>query len=187
MSITNAISSSFRFNVKTGRCLRFLSFMGLPNYVVSDDGLLWSRHVAGSVNRIGKWRKIKRCYSKSIGYYVVNLKGKTHLIHRLVLLAFVGPCPEGMEGCHFDGNRLNNNLTNLRWDTRKANCADTAKHGRMLIGENAPRAKLTNDTVVEIRRLYATGNYTMQSLSVWSGVNLSSIHNIIHRKRWRHI
>ncbi|GJJ22261.1 NUMOD4 motif-containing HNH endonuclease [Mycolicibacterium mageritense] len=50
-------------------------------------------------------------------------------IHRLVLDAFVGPCPDGMEACHNDGDRANARLDNLRWDTRSANTLD-AVHQR---------------------------------------------------------
>lgn len=53
----------------------------------------------------------------------------TRLVHRLVLEAFVGPCPEEMEGCHADGDPANNALANLRWDTRSANQADAVRHG----------------------------------------------------------
>lgn len=38
-------------------------------------------------------------------------------VHRAVLEAFIGPCPEGMEGRHWpDLNPLNNHLSNLCWD-----------------------------------------------------------------------
>lgn len=50
-------------------------------------------------------------------------------IHRLVLEAFVGPAPEGMQGCHNDGNPGNNSLANLRWDTPSANQLDSVAHG----------------------------------------------------------
>lgn len=52
------------------------------------------------------------------------------LVHRLVLEAFVGPCPSGCEGCHYDGNPANNIVSNLRWDTTKNNCLDKRRHGR---------------------------------------------------------
>ena len=51
-------------------------------------------------------------------------------VHRLVLMAFVGPCPEGMEGCHNDGNEINNTPSNLRWDTKASNMVDRIRHGR---------------------------------------------------------
>jgi hypothetical protein len=67
------------------------------------------------------------------GYLYVNLKRhgsqRQRAVHRLVLEAFVGPCPLGMEGCHSDGDQLNNRLRNLRWDTPSNNRLDTVRHG----------------------------------------------------------
>lgn len=51
-------------------------------------------------------------------------------VHRLVLAAFVGPCPDGMEACHDDDNPRNNRLSNLRWDTKSANHRDKVRNGR---------------------------------------------------------
>lgn len=50
-------------------------------------------------------------------------------IHRLVLIAFTGHVPEGMEVCHTDGNPANNHLSNLRWGTRGDNLRDRVRHG----------------------------------------------------------
>ena len=49
-------------------------------------------------------------------------------IHRLVMLAFVGPCPEGMEVCHNNGIPDDNRLENLRYGTRSENIYDAVKH-----------------------------------------------------------
>jgi hypothetical protein len=51
-------------------------------------------------------------------------------VHRLVMLAFVGPCPPGMETRHLDGNPLNNRLENLVYGTRQENAQDRVNHGR---------------------------------------------------------
>lgn len=51
------------------------------------------------------------------------------LVHRLVLEAFDGPCPEGMECRHLDGDPTNNRLANLRWGTRSENNLDRVAHG----------------------------------------------------------
>lgn len=53
-------------------------------------------------------------------------------VHRLVLESFVGPCPDGMEVCHYDGDPANNRIENLRYDTRSANMFDRVRHGRDL-------------------------------------------------------
>lgn len=51
-------------------------------------------------------------------------KWRWFYIHLLVLETFVGLRPKGMQGCHNDGNPLNNNLDNLRWDTPLNNILD---------------------------------------------------------------
>jgi hypothetical protein len=96
-----------------------------------------------SIDRVLTWkngrrvrhrgRYLKLCLSNS-GYFYVHLtvarKGKSKFIHSLVLEAFIGPRPEGMEGCHNNGDRLDNRRVNLRWDTHAENVRDTARHGR---------------------------------------------------------
>lgn len=79
--------------------------------------------------------KILSAWSKPpYGYVCVKLykdgHGSHRPVHRLVLEAFVSPRPEGMEGCHYDGDPSNNAVGNLRWDTRTANAADMLRHGR---------------------------------------------------------
>ena len=51
-------------------------------------------------------------------------------VHRLVLSAFVGPCPEGAEACHWDDDPTNNRLDNLRWASRSDNLYDRVRNGR---------------------------------------------------------
>ncbi len=82
----------------------------------------------------------------------------TDRVHRLVLLAFIGPSPDGTEGCHNDGNPLNNRLSNLRWDTHEANMLDAARHGTkknppVFRGERHHNATLTDNQVAAIRAL----------------------------------
>lgn len=50
------------------------------------------------------------------------------LVHQLVLEAFVGPCPDGMEALHFDDVPSNNALANLRWDTHENNMVDRTRN-----------------------------------------------------------
>ncbi len=48
-------------------------------------------------------------------------------VHRIIASTFLGPCPEGLEVCHNNNNRYDSRLSNLRYDTRKANMADKKK------------------------------------------------------------
>lgn len=54
---------------------------------------------------------------------------RRYLVYRLVMLAFTGPCPPGMEVCHYDGDRTNDAWSNLRYDTRGNNHRDKVRHG----------------------------------------------------------
>lgn len=115
-------------------------------------------------------------------------KAKSYQIHRLVLEAFVGPCPKGMETRHFpDRNRTNNHLNNLQWDTHKNNQYDRIEHGTDTIGENNGMAVLTKKQVKRIRKLYKTGLYRYIDLVRKFRVSKSNIHRIILRKTWKSI
>lgn len=58
--------------------------------------------------------------------------GKKHVrfVHRLVLEAFVGPCPEGMECCHDNDVPGDNRLENLSWGTKSKNRLDAVRNGK---------------------------------------------------------
>lgn len=65
------------------------------------------------------------------GYPTVKFghRGRSISVHTLVLEAFVGPCPEGMECLHEDDDAQNNQLSNLRWGTRTENLRDRVRNG----------------------------------------------------------
>lgn len=109
-----------------------------------------------------------------------------YLVHRLVLLTFVGPCPLGMECRHLDGDSLNNHLDNVVWGTKKENGLDKRKHGRSK-GENNHRAKFTNEEVLEIRRLHDNRVMTDAEISRRFKTTPHRVWTIVHRKSWTHI
>lgn len=80
--------------------------------------------------------------AKGFNYVAVNLTvgGSVTrcLVHRLVLEAFVGPCPAGMECRHFpDRDTANNRLDNLQWGTPVENARDSLVHGTSSLGRKA--------------------------------------------------
>jgi hypothetical protein len=119
----------------------------------------------------------------SVALCLPGEKPKWHQIHRLVLMAFVGPCPEGMECRHLDGDHLHNHLDNLKWGTRTENMRDKRIHGTQTEGEQSPRAKLTEDDVRAIRSSKATG----RDLAAHYGVSQVAICFIKNRKTWKHV
>lgn len=140
--------------------VRYRDIAGFPGYRVGSDGSVWSRrrpYGHGSLNN--DWKRMKPGNSGN-GYLVVSLYRKpnekvTLLVHILVLEAFTGPKPSRHhETCHYDGDRGNNNHSNLRWGTRKENAADRQRHGSPCgyPGEKNPLAKLNDEMVNDIRR-----------------------------------
>ena len=62
-------------------------------------------------------------------------RGNSQCVHKLVLLAFVGPPPFRCECLHKNGNPSDNQLQNLRWGTRSENIKDAVKHGTWMTPE----------------------------------------------------
>lgn len=170
--------------------------VGFPMYRVGDDGTAWSKkkHTRTNEVRDGEWRRLNPTTNKD-GYLHVGLSNNTHQktckIHRLVLEAFAGACPQGMETRHLNGNQTDNRLENLRWGTSKENRADCVRHGtayvRRMVGETNGSAKLTEVDVREIRQRYAAGGVTYQVLADEFHVTQPNIWNVVHRKRWKHV
>lgn len=99
-------------------------------YEVSDQGQV-RRTAPGPSTRVGR---VLKPSTTSKGYSVVRLyRNRVRLdkrVHRLVLEAFVGACPLGMECRHLDDDKSNNQLPNLVWGTRGENEYDKVRNGR---------------------------------------------------------
>lgn len=104
-------------------------------YEVSDRGRVRSveRVVHCRDGRVRTFPSVTlRPGTGTTGALYVNLSNgttKVRRVHHLVLEAFVGPRPPGMEGCHWDDDKKNNAVTNLRWDTHSANMFDKVRNG----------------------------------------------------------
>lgn len=61
------------------------------------------------------------------------------------------------------------------------------RSSRRPVGEVNHKAKLTNELVLEIRRMWATGNYTKNALALAFGVKAPAIYKIVERRTWKHI
>lgn len=61
--------------------------------------------------------------------YIPAPVARSRYVHRLVLEAFVGPCPPGMECRHLNGDSGDNHLRNLQWGTPSENQFDKVRHG----------------------------------------------------------
>lgn len=162
------------------------SISNFPGYYITKDGRVWSGPKKGNSHR-GQWLKP---IINLRGYCIVNLyqdkKEYTRYIHRLVLEAFIGPCPDNMEACHGNGIKVDNRLENLRWDTHSGNQLDAVKHGTHVDtrGEKHGRAKLNNMKVRVIRRMLEQGGFTQREIAGIFGVNSATISYIKHGVSW---
>jgi hypothetical protein len=77
-------------------------------------------------------------------------------INRLVATVFIGPPPSRVhQSAHWDGNKINNRLSNIRWATPQENSDDKLRHGTVYQGDKHDRAILTAKKVLLIRSLHA--------------------------------
>jgi len=116
---------------------------------------------------------------------VNNIK-KTFCVHRIVLEAFVGKCPIGMQACHYDDNPMNNRIENLRWDTWQNNVIDGLRNQTAARGEKQRSAKLTNEEVLDICQKYAKGIMS-GILAKEFGVTTTTIREITSGRSWKHL
>ncbi|MHB8084294.1 MAG: NUMOD4 domain-containing protein [Dehalococcoidia bacterium] len=160
-----------------------------PGYQVSNHGRVRSyknkngRRLESTPQTILKPVIIKGYANVSLSIDGIQILKK---IHRLVLETFIGPCPDGHEGCHNDGIPTHNCLFNLRWGTKSDNYQDRHAHGTHNMGTKNGRAKLSDGQVREIRKLYCEG-YSQSQIGRLFSLTQASISSIVLRKQWAHV
>lgn len=143
---------------------------------------------AGTRARVIAGRVLKAGFDGKY-YHVTPVKdGKqtTVKIHALVLNAFVGVCPQGMECRHLDGNTANNRADNLCWGTKKQNAADRERHGTKLLGCRNPNARANPDMVLSIRKMFASGK-PKSHIAKMLGLGETTVSSIVSRETWAHV
>ena len=160
-------------------------------YEVSDAGRIRSLRNRGPNWDIARPEPLMRVLSKNkkSGYIDVSLCDqnahmKRVLVHRLVLIAFVGPCPPGHQASHLNGERTDNRLENLAWELVPANNLRKHEHGTM-VGTKS-HAILTRDEVIVIRERFAAGERGMD-LAKEYGLSRPTISDIVHGTTWRDV
>jgi hypothetical protein len=171
---------------------RILGLVNHPGYLVGDDGSVWSRRrdgrQCGATRQYGELRRLGGHRLRS-GHIVASLGRGNHnvrYIHRLVLESFSGPCPEGMECRHLDGDPSNNRLGNLAWGTRVENMADKARHGTQPRGARVHNARLNDGVIPIIRDAYSRG-VTQDQIARVFGVTTMTIWHVVNGRTWTHV
>jgi hypothetical protein len=160
---------------------------GYSNYRVHESGRVQS--CKRSLNYVD-WFDLRIRYDKQ-GYAVLSMTADDGtlwqpLVHRLVLLAFVGPCPEGMETRHLDGVRSHNWRANLCYGTPLENAEDKERHGTVVRGDAVPgRKRILSMAATHgeaIRARYKKGRHGVSATALAReyGVGIESIHTILN-------
>lgn len=137
----------------------------------------------------GEWTPIKPTPAGS-GYlrFGVSVDGKRRnmYVHAFVLMAFVGPRPNGAEARHLDGNKTNNTLSNLAWGTKQENAADSVRLGVIVRGAAHKRAVVNEEQVREIKARLRAGDRVVDIARSF-GLRPNTVTQIKNGYSWGHI
>lgn len=154
------------------------------NYYTLEDGNIYSeksnRNLSKHLDKDG-YEKVR----------LVSLDGRhTYSVHRLILESF-NPVDnmELLQVNHKDGNKRNNNLTNLEWTT----CAENIRHAcnnnlrHVQKGENNNQAKLSENDVKEIIKLLLEKELTQKEIGLKFNVTEDAIGAIKNKHNWKYL
>ena len=166
---------------------------GFSRYEASTDGRLRSKNYKNSGRKV-----VLKPALSSDGYFKTMLQGDdrkyyTRRVHKWVAITYHGPCSEGLEVNHRDGNKQNNAPANLEYCTRSENIQHSYDNGlqKPKRGQSNPCSKLTNEQVIEIR-LYARQHGKLvhrKQLAEKYGVTEAHLKDIVSGRRgvWMHV
>ncbi len=162
-------------------------------YEVSNDGQMRSldriviRRTDGAAARLTG--VVLRTKLVGNGYPACTLsrdcKQEQVYVHRVVAAAFVGPCPEGQQVNHINGQRTDNRADNLEYVTPRQNMqhgADVLGHGH---GERNGMARLTTEKVRQIMAMRGHGSH--RQIAALFGCSAQVVQTILAGKSWTHI
>lgn len=156
--------------------------------MVSDD-----RYEVSDQGRVRRkdTDRIRQPSSTPSGYKVIVLStpGGKHrgvYVHREVMRAFVGECPEGCEVSHLNGDNADNTLTNLIYESRVANIRRKQEHGTQTSGEAHHSSKLCAKNVRKIWFLAAHG-LSQRQIAEFVPVSRTQVGRVLRKECWAEV
>lgn len=155
---------------------------------IGKDGSVWTCLVPGHRTK-AHWRQLRPRPVRG-GYLAIRIRidgaVRSLSVHRLVLEAFEGNCPDGMECLHENDNRQDNRIGNLKWGTRQENLCQRCTTGNQQRGERVGTSKLNSTQVHEIRRRLKAGE-TAPAIARHFGVTPTAVFKIKKGVNWSHL
>lgn len=154
----------------------------MDDYLINTKGEIFNvngKSIKGRVNKKYKYVTLK-----------VDDKPKAVAIHRLVAETFLPNKEEGLQVYHKDGDRLNNDASNLEWCTKKENINRMIDNGVINThsGIYNPSAKLTEDQVNRACQLLTEENdLSLREIAFETGISYEVIRSIRSGHSWHSI
>jgi hypothetical protein len=148
------------------------------------------------------WEWTKHRHGKGLPYGTIKLRRQMFIASRIAYFLCYGKDPWPFQVCHRCDNAPCCRPDHLFTGTPKDNQEDMVRKGRSTTGDrNGQRkhpertargmkqglSKLTDQDVINIRRFYATGNYSSRRLSRIYNMSKSSILDIVSGYTWKHL
>jgi len=174
-----------RFDVSPSRITQIVQGFGESFRLGRRRQSFWTRVDVRRVDECWPWLSNVDMYGYGKAYDPD--RKATVRAHRQAWVEAEGEIPHGLCVCHRCDNRTCCNPNHLFLGTNEENSFDRHEKQRDARGEGHGMARLTEPQVLEIRRLYASGRWTLEKLGQRFGVDTSNIWLIVNRKKWRHI
>jgi len=123
-------------------------------YTIMEEWRIINEFSNYSVSNLGNMKnnitgKIMKQNIKS-GYYHIGLTNETSRksckVHRLVALSFIENLENKSDVNHKDKNKLNNNISNLEWMTKRENNIHRCQGVKITCNKNKPILRINSDT-----------------------------------------
>lgn len=159
-------------------------FFGTP------EARFWAKVTKGE----GCWEW--QAHRNAKGYGVLGMAShRTRLAHRFSWEIHSGPVPDGLYVCHHCDNRACVRPDHLYVGTQRDNVRDCAARGRIGMwtkpdsyrGDANSRTKIPDGIVLEMRRLYATGQWTQAALAERFAVPGKQAQDLISGRKRTHL
>jgi len=120
LSLENVSQDATRPSGPANPSVGYREVPGFPGYRVGSDGTVWgSRRAGRGYGRSRDWRPLKPYLVRpgpapTVSLYRDRVRHSMR-VSSVVLMAFVGSCPDGCEVEHANGDLLDSRLENLRY------------------------------------------------------------------------
>lgn len=144
-----------------------------------------------AVTECGCWLWLNHLNNRGYGQFMGE-SGKVELAHRVSYKMHVGEIPVGNVVMHTCDNPACVNPDHLETGTTTDNMRDMSRKGRAVgniktKGQDVHLSKLTEVEVLNIRQLFATGEYTHKMIADQYNLTKENIGCIVRRQTWKHI